>query len=113
MPELNVENQPPRRPGELNEPQRRRLLITCKYIDKLLGDIEGALHSAASKSPFPRYLPDLSPAHARVIEDHIRRFRSQLLRVLDWQQLKPSRPKFPSRDPFRPIWHSSILRSRS
>jgi GTP-binding protein EngB required for normal cell division len=92
MPELNFENQPPRRPGELNEPQQRRLLITCKYIDKLLGDIESALDSAAS---FPRYVPDLSPAHARVIEDHIRRFRSQLLRVLDWQQLKPEPAEVP------------------
>jgi GTP-binding protein EngB required for normal cell division len=95
MPELNFENQPPRGSGELNEPQQRRLLITCKYIDKLLGDIESALHCAASHSPFPRYILDLSPAHARVIEDHIRRFRSQLLRVLDWQGMKPESAEVP------------------
>ena len=75
--------------GTLNETQQRRLIITCQYIDKLLIDIEHVLHSTASKSPFPRYVIDITPAQARVIEDHIRRLRSQLLRALEWQHMKP------------------------
>lgn len=84
-----------RPPGELNGPQQRRLHITCKYIDKLLSDIENALHSATSQSPFPRYVVDVTPAQMRVIEDHIHRLRSQLLRAMDWQNMKPERPEIP------------------
>jgi hypothetical protein len=84
-----------RRPGELNEPQQRRLSTTCRYIDNLLCDIEHALHSAASQSAFPRYVVDITPAQTLVIEDHIGRLRSQLLRTLAWQHLKPDLPEIP------------------
>jgi GTP-binding protein EngB required for normal cell division len=83
-------------PGELNEAHRRRLSVTCQYIDKLLGEIEQVLHSATSPSPFPRYVVDITPAQGRVIEDHIRRLRSQLLRALDWQHMKPEPPEIPA-----------------
>ena len=42
-----------REPGTLNDAQQRRLIITCKYIDGLLSDIEHALHASESESPFP------------------------------------------------------------
>ena len=93
MPEFTSEST--RHPVQLNEPQQRRLVITCKYIDNLLSDIEHALHSATSPSPFPRYIIDVTPEQARVIEDHISRLRSQLLRTLDWQHLKPEPPEIP------------------
>ena len=93
MPESEPAIKGTRFPGKLNEPQQRRLIITCKYIDSLLSDIENALHSAASESPFPRYLVDVTPAQALEIEDHIRRLRSQLLRTLDWQRMKPEPPE--------------------
>jgi hypothetical protein len=93
MPEFTSEST--RHPGQLNEPQQRRLVITCKYIDNLLSDIEHALHSARSPSPFPRYVIDVTPEQARVIEDHIGRLRAQLLRTLDWQHLKPELPEIP------------------
>lgn len=95
MPKPNLEIVKSRHPGELNEAQQRRLAITCQYIDKLLSSIEHALHSAASLSPFPRYVVDVTPAQTRVLEDHIRRIRSQLLRALDWQQMKPEAPEIP------------------
>ena len=95
MPESEPEIVRTRYPGELNDPQQRRLSITCKYIGKLLCDIEHALHSAASQSPFPRYVVDITPAQTRVIEDHICRLRSQLLRALAWQHMKPDRPEIP------------------
>jgi GTP-binding protein EngB required for normal cell division len=81
--------------GALNDAQQRRLSVTCKYIDKLLCDIEQALHSAESSSPFARHVVDITPAQTRVIEDHIGRFRSQLLRALDWQHMKPDPPEIP------------------
>jgi GTP-binding protein EngB required for normal cell division len=84
-----------RRPGDLNDSQRRRLSITCEYIDKLLRDVEHILHSATSKSPFPRYLIDVNPSQARVIEDYIRRLRDQLLRTLDWQHMIPKPAEIP------------------
>jgi GTP-binding protein EngB required for normal cell division len=95
MPKTGLEIVKTRYPGELNETQQRRMIITCQYIDKLLGDIEQVLHSATSLSPFPRYVVDITPAQARVIEDHIRRLRSQLLRALDWQHMKPEPPEIP------------------
>lgn len=95
MPELEPEIENARHPGQLNEPQQRRLVITCKYIDNLLSEIEHALHSATSPSPFPRYIVDVTPEQARVIEDHIGRLRAQLLRTLDWQHLKPEPPEIP------------------
>ena len=95
MPKSGLEIVKARHPGELNETQQRRLIITCQYIDKMLSEIEQVLHSAASLSPFPRYVVDITPAQARVIEDHIRRLRSQLLRALDWQHMKPESPEIP------------------
>jgi GTP-binding protein EngB required for normal cell division len=95
MPKTELEFVKTRYPGELNEPQQRRLIITCQYIDKLLSSVEHALHSTASLSPFPRYVIDVTPAQARVLEDHIRRIRSQLLRALDWQHMKPEPPEIP------------------
>src|ERR1700691_1681552 len=85
-----------RHPGQLNEHQQSRLRVTCQYIDKLLSDMEDILHAASSSSPFPRYLVDLNPAQIRLIEDHIRRLRSQLIHSLKWQQMKPSPPELPA-----------------
>ena len=95
MPESEPEKTPMRYPGELNEAQQRRLSVTCKYIDKLLCDIEQAFHSAESPSTFARYVVDITPAQTRVIEDHIGRLRSQLVRALDWQHMKPNQPEIP------------------
>ena len=82
--------------GELNEAQRRRLSVTCSYIDKLLSEVEQILYEAASKSPFPRHVVDVTPAQMRVLEDHIRRVREQLLRTLAWQNMVPDPPEIPA-----------------
>ncbi|MGP8176208.1 MAG: hypothetical protein ACLP7O_16920 [Terracidiphilus sp.] len=95
MPESESEIVRTRFPGKLNDAQRRRLNITCKYIDSLLCDMEHALYSATSQSPFPRYVVDITPAQARVIEDHIIHLRSELLRTLAWQHIKPEPPEIP------------------
>jgi len=96
MPEQSKDAEMTRRAGELNEHQKTRLRITCQYIDKLLRDIENILHAATSESPFPRFIVDINPAQVRVIEDHIRRLRSQLVRTIAWQQMKPEPPNIPA-----------------
>ena len=105
MPEMGAKIVETRHPGELNDAQQRRLLITCKYIDSLLCDIEHALHSEASESPFPSYVVDVTPAQALQIEGHIRRLRAQLLQTLEWQSMKPEPPEIPVTTPptHRPI----------
>lgn len=96
MPEQEQNAEMIRHPAELNEPQKSRLRITCQYIDKLLSDIEDILHAATSLSPFPRYIIDINPAQVRVIEDHVRRLRSQLVRTIAWQHMRPERPDIPA-----------------
>jgi GTP-binding protein EngB required for normal cell division len=77
----------------LNPSQRQHLLIACKHIDKLLGDIEETLNAAASRSVFPNYAADITPLRRKTIEDYIARFRGQLLQVLAGQSLGPEQPR--------------------
>ena len=51
--------------------QRRHLLTSCQYADGLLSGIEAVLVASQSKSPFPKYKPDISPAQAKVVQDYI------------------------------------------
>jgi GTP-binding protein EngB required for normal cell division len=81
----------------LNEFQKRRLRITCEYIDKLLTDVETVLNQASSKTSFPRYHTDLSPAQRRTIEDYIARIRAQLLRILEGQDIAKEKPSIGTR----------------
>lgn len=76
----------------LNPSQRQRLLVTCKHIDKLLGDIEITLQTTGLKGIFPVYLDDVSPAQRAVIERSIAGIRRQLLQVLSMQCLAPEAP---------------------
>ncbi len=71
--------------GHLNGPQRVHLFSSCQYADKLLSEIEAVLVASQSKSPFPKYKPDISPAQAKVVQDYITRMRAQLVRILDSQ----------------------------
>jgi GTP-binding protein EngB required for normal cell division len=80
----------------LNEAQRRRLLSNAKYADQLLSDIEAILNASESKSIFPRYIPDLTPAQAKLVRNHIARFRDQLARVMDGLGIVHEGPAFGS-----------------
>ncbi len=73
------------RSNSLNSNHERRLSVTCRHIDKLLGEMESALDISASKLVFPQYVLDLRPEQRRVIEDYIGRIRVQLVQVLDRQ----------------------------
>lgn len=57
------------RESALNESQRHRLIVTCQYVDRLLGDLERAFIEAQSNSPFVRYANDLAPAEQRLVQD--------------------------------------------
>jgi len=72
-------------PSVLNEYQARNLSVTCRYIDKTLGEMEQVLNAAASKAAFPKFVGDVSPAQQRTLEDYFARIRAQLARVLDGQ----------------------------
>lgn len=80
----------------MNSSQKTYLIVSCQHIDNLLGEIEEILQSATSKSPFPRYILDLNPAQIRVVEDYIRRLRTQLVRTLAWQHIDPPEPTIPA-----------------
>lgn len=96
MPEQDQNTAMKRHAGELNQNQQRRLRISCQYIDKLLVDIEEILHQATSQSPFPRHVIDVSPAQIRMLEDYIRRIRSQLVHAIAWQNMKPEPSDIPA-----------------
>jgi GTP-binding protein EngB required for normal cell division len=82
------------RDNALNESQQRRLIVTCQYVDRLLGDLERAFIEAQSNSPFGRYANDLAPAEQRLVHDYIGRLRTQLVRMLDGQGLSPAPHRF-------------------
>lgn len=82
--------------NSLNDAQKLHLRVSCEYMDKMLREIEAILHSEEGASPFSRYQLNLSPAQGRVIEDYIRRFRSQILRALAWQRIEPPPPNIPA-----------------
>ena len=82
--------------GVLNPYQERHLQAALHEADRLLLDIEQVLNSAGSKSPFPKYVVDLTPAQRKTIEDYIGRIRARLVRVLEGQNIEPESPSIPA-----------------
>jgi GTP-binding protein EngB required for normal cell division len=82
--------------NDFNESHRRRLLASAQYADKLLSDIEAILNASDSRSPFPKYRPDVSLHQARLIRAHLARFRDHLTRVLAAIGIQPDGPRFGS-----------------
>lgn len=66
----------------LNSPQKNHFLVTLKYADQLLVEIEHILHSGRSEPLFPRYVPDFGPQDAEKITAGIAKFRKQMERAL-------------------------------
>jgi GTP-binding protein EngB required for normal cell division len=87
----------PNTPNSLNEFQQRRLLVTCEHIDKQLSAVESVLYQASSKSVFPMYRSEVTPAQQRTVENYIARIRAQLLRVLDGQSIPRRKPSIHAR----------------
>lgn len=82
-------------PEGFNEPQKRRLVSSASYIDKLLLDIEQIL-SASSSGGFPKYKNPLAPVQVRVVRDYIKRLRQQIVRVLADLDVGLPEPRFDS-----------------
>lgn len=82
--------------SSMNSSQKLYLRVSCQHIDDLLSGIEEILQSASSRSPFPKYILDVSPAQIRIIEDYIRRIRTQLVRTLAWQHIDIPEPTIPA-----------------
>jgi GTP-binding protein EngB required for normal cell division len=82
--------------GGLNPFQRRHLLTSCQYADKLLSEIESVLVASQSKSPFPKFKADISPPQAKVVQDYIARMRAQIVRILESQGIPIPAPMFGS-----------------
>jgi len=78
--------------GDLNSSQKLHLLTSSQYADKLLSEIEAVLSAASSKSPFPKFKGDITPAQAKVVQDYLARFRAQIVRMLASQGIKPPVP---------------------
>jgi GTP-binding protein EngB required for normal cell division len=87
----------PNASNPLNEYQKRKLHVTCEYIDKQLLEVESVLNQASSKAAFPRYRSEITPAQRRTIENYIARIRAQLLRVIAGQDIHPRAPSIPAR----------------
>ena len=85
-----------REPGHLNPSQRLHLPTSCQYADKLLSEIEATLAASLSRSAFPKFKPDISPAQAKVVQDYISGMRAQLLRILDSQGVPIPAPRIGS-----------------
>lgn len=58
---------------DLNEHHRRRLLVSCQYIDRLLASIENAAAAGTSLSPFPRYVQDLTAQEQEDMRERVAR----------------------------------------
>jgi hypothetical protein len=63
----------------LNENQQRRLAVTCRYVDRLLSDVELVLTQSASRSPFAPYVDDLTSAQRVAVADSLRAMRDALI----------------------------------
>ncbi len=72
----------------LSPAHERRISVTCRYIDKLLDEMESALDVFASRRAFPQYAMDLSNAQKQEIERYIGRIREHLVRLLDHQAIE-------------------------
>src|SRR5260370_38914597 len=80
---------------EFNEPQKRRLVSSTSYIDKLLIDIEQIL-SASTSGGFPKYKNPLAPVQIKVLRDYIWRLRQQSLHVFAELSVPLPEPGFDS-----------------
>ncbi|HUO15635.1 MAG TPA: hypothetical protein VMX38_11665 [Verrucomicrobiae bacterium] len=79
----------------LSSNHARRLLVTCRYIDKLLADMEGALAVEQSRKAFPEYSSDITPGQRQIIEESIAKIRAQLKGVLDGLGIDHPAPSIP------------------
>ncbi len=81
--------------NSLTSNHERRLTVTCRHIDKLLAEMEGALRVSSSRQAFPQYISDVAPQQQKIIEDGIARIRTHLVHVLDVHIIEHPAPSVP------------------
>jgi hypothetical protein len=86
--------------SDLNQHHRRRLLVSCQYVDSLLSNMESVM-AGASLSPFPRYIADLSPEEIDFVRERIATLRAQMVSFLRQR-------KIPLPDPTISAHHSIL-----
>ena len=77
----------------LNPYQASRLLVNFKYADQLLSEAESILVASNSKSPFPKYRNELTPAQVKVVQDYFARVRAQMVQALKSLGITPPGPQ--------------------
>lgn len=82
--------------GKLNSSHELHLLSSAQRADQLLGEVQGILAAAASKSAFKKYKNPLTPMQSKVVEDYIARVRSQMVRILESLNIGLPEPGFES-----------------
>lgn len=80
----------------LNEHHRRRLLVSCQYVDQLLTSIERII-AGTSSSPFPRYVQDLTAEERREMRRRIAGLRSQIVAFLKQNSILVPEPAISAR----------------
>ena len=85
----------------LNENQRRHVLASCQYIDRLLADLEKTVASAAAGSPFDRFLDDLTPEQKELLREFTATIRGRMIQVLEGQGALPTSAPASSRHAVR------------
>lgn len=81
---------------KLNEHHRRRLLVSCQYVDRLLTSIESAL-AESSPGAFPKYVLDLTPEERAEIRNRVAGLRARLLTFLERRNIPIPLPTISAR----------------
>jgi len=82
--------------ANLNDNQKRRLLLTLEHVDGLLTDALRTLNSAEAPSPFQRCQPDSLPVQRKVLADYVARLRGMMVRILESQGIPVPKPQISS-----------------
>ncbi len=75
----------------MNANHQRHLVSAFGHIDRLLAAAREILADTEAASPFSQYTQDVSPVQRKVVEDHIRRVRETMDRLMN--DLHLSRPQ--------------------
>jgi hypothetical protein len=71
----------------LNPYQKNRLGVSLLHVDRLLRDVEQVLAEPSSRSPFRRYVADVTPEQQGVIAQSIEEIRRSLVETLRRQDV--------------------------
>jgi len=91
---------------ELNENHKRTLLIGFLYVDDLLSDIERIMAMPTyRKSPFHKYVADITPAQQKIIDADIAHIRVVMCRILEDKGIKIDHPDISAVEAVRTAIH--------